>query len=312
MADMPIAGDWSARRTWRRAVLNCGVVLALGLGGSVVAMSAGRPVATAAPLRVAESALLRGCPGAARATRRDGTWSADIVVVVAVFDEFHRAIPRWACPDMTDRYVVAPFYQRLDPAAARYVPNNANEAGVYLRFVRDHYQSLPKLTVFLQADAVEEIPDLRRRINALSLGAMRARGIGYLPMNDLYVRDRTLAIWRARGYGGDVQDCWERVARWFGHPEPFRGMAEPTVSMYCCAYHAVTAENVRRTPLATWALVYHQLVERGTCHPHHHGPDRDRSYHEGANAFEHLAPLIWGDAHARARYEGPNWSEQLG
>ena len=237
-------------------------------------------------------------------------------MVVATYKEWDEEIPAWACPGPEDRYSMAPFYQRLDVRAPRFVPNYAFEAGIYLRFVKDYYYLLPKLAVFLQADAYVSdininpgrIADLRHRLNNLDIEAMRSSGVGYLPMNDFFVRDRTTLRWYGMGVGSEVQQCWEQVARWYGHADAFDSQPEPTVSFYCCNYFAVLPENILRTPFDTWKLVYELLVEHGTCHPGHVGPDRDLGKHEAAGTFEHLAPLIWGDNNAKANLPSrPHW-----
>ena len=266
------------------------------------------------------NALLRGCAGQSEYAGERHGWRKPIVAVVAVYKEWTSAIPAWACPDEAANYTVAPFYQRLDPSAPRFVPNFANEAGVYLKFVVDHYWHLPELTAFVQADAGNEhlhyaksgvrgVP-VSRRIGSLNVAAIREAGVGYLPLADLALQ-RATSFWRQRGYAADVKDCWLRVASWFGHPEAFQGMREPTVTVYCCNYFAVTRENIRRIPWHTWNHVYQALVVNGTCHdvPAYTtviAPDRDRGKHEAAGAFEHLAHLIWGGSEQTAHYSGPH------
>ena len=133
-----------------------------------------------------ESALLQGCrAGGMEALTHP--WPRDVIVVPAVYKEWEREIPDWACPSTQESYAVAPFYQRLDPNGPRFVPNHANEAGIYLRFVVDHYANMPPLTVFIQADAAKHVRNIQHRINSLNTTTLRKAGVGYLPLNDQLV-----------------------------------------------------------------------------------------------------------------------------
>ena len=151
---------------------------------------------------------------------------------------------------------------------------------MYLRFVVDHYDDLPELTVFVQArartpssarpkthaplpraraqaDAEDAVRDFVSRVSALSAGTLTAARVGYLPLNDGFVRNRTPALWRSAQFARrhprvldpdalsrDVRACWEKVAGWFGHADAFDGAAaEPAVSFYCCNYFAVARAN---------------------------------------------------------------------
>ena len=59
------------------------------------------------------------------------------------------------------------FYQRVDPAAPRYVPNFGYEAGVYLKFIVDFYDMLPDVTVFVHARPWEHTKNWLRHIDCL-------------------------------------------------------------------------------------------------------------------------------------------------
>ena len=274
------------------------------------------PAEAQAPLPSAttSSALLRGCPGRERAAAGGASWPRDVVVVPAVYKEWDSSIPAWACPGSEARYAVAPLYQRLSSTEPRFVPNFSYEAGIYLRFVVDHYHNLPPITVFVQGDAgnIRE-PSLTTRLDSLSVAGMRRAGVGYLPLNADFKGNKSLVAWYRREYGQEVADCWGQVLRWFGRAAWFPNIAkgEASVSFYCCNYFAVSRENILRTPLDTWKLVYDRLVDRGSCLGLRN-PDRDRSLHNGAGAFESLAPLIWGDSGLTTPpswYHGPTWSQ---
>ena len=276
--------------------------------------------------------------------------AAQIVVVPAVFHEWdRRGPPPWACPRADhDSYRVAwPLYQRTDPAdPVTYVPNQAYEAGVYLKYVVDHYNDLPEAMVFVQANTDIVLKhkvvkmSLARRINSLNVTALRKANINYLPMSDVFVPSRSPAHYDRRGHADEVRQCWLRVASWFGNGHVFAAGTDPTVGFYCCNYFMVLRESIWRHPLSTWRGAYQALVVNGRCadlpvapqelvqgdlhlaHNHKKAapatpesealpPDRDRGKHSAAGAFEHLAHLIWGDMH-EAIYRGPKWSLQMG
>jgi hypothetical protein len=70
-------------------------------------------------------------------------------VVASVYREWGQtpAPPAW----LTAQHPVW-LYQRLTNAAACYAPNRGFESGIYLRFIVEHYESLPAVMVFVQAD----------------------------------------------------------------------------------------------------------------------------------------------------------------
>ena len=258
------------------------------------------------------SALLAGC-GTSHPPTSTSRWPTRVVVVPAVYREWDERIPSWACPSQDDRYSVGPLYQRIDPRAPRYLPNYAYEGGTYLRFVLDHYEELPEWTVFVQADAASELnlgkhfgavgPHFRSILNDLPLDALEAAGVRYLPVNERYIGGRRVGWNSVDGYNDNVRHCWLRVAGWFG-VDPALEDREATVSLYCCNYFAVSRKNVLRHARATWEVAYENLVVNGSCTGA--WPDRERGLHEGGNALEHLAHLIWGDD-SQAHYAGPAW-----
>lgn len=279
------------------------------------------------------SDMARGVAACANASAATSTleatppWRRPIVVVPSVFDEWQSSLPVWACPNATSRYAVAwPLYQRKQPLAPRFVPNHAYEAGVYLKFVVDHYeQGLPDVMVFLQADAQRKIADLRQRIDSLRVNAVRS--VGYLPLNGRafrgggpagLVRNRSTRFWRSFGepVSEAVARCWRTVAAWFGSAHIFDHMAHPTVTFYPCNSFAVSRESVQRHTLATWRSAYERMVVNGSCAPPQAPGEpsaEDRlaaGKHTVASAFEHLAHVVWGGA--GAQYDGPRWSPSAG
>jgi hypothetical protein len=95
--------------------------------------------------------LLLGCGAIAK----EQNWTSGKVVVPCVYREWEGGqVPDWAREPYDDFSVYQ--YQRTDPNAARYVPNQSTESGVYLRFIIDHYDDLPDVTIFVHARPHEE------------------------------------------------------------------------------------------------------------------------------------------------------------
>ena len=189
------------------------------------------------------------CTSGPRSEPAPSSWPKPVIVVPAVYREWERrGVPSWACPARGADYAVAPVYQRLDPVAPRYVPNFAFEAGVYLRFVVDHYDRLPDITAFLQGDAHERINHLGTRLSYLAAMLRKEPSVGYLPLNDMFVKDRPASLLGDK-YNLSVATCWKNVARWFGKPHAF-GDAPPKVSMYASNYFAAHASgfDTHRSP----------------------------------------------------------------
>lgn len=181
-------------------------------------------------------------------------------------------------------------YQRHDPSISAYVPNFGFEAGVYLRYIVDHYDSLPSIVAFIQEDATTEIES--------QMSCLRTDvDWKWTPLNTYFFRLRDLSVWRERGYGDAVHACWNRLAADFNIYLPVH--ADPVVSTYCCAYFAVTRDQIHKHSRASFAAAYERVVLADRCFTDstwqgrnitNYGNDKDTS----AGAFEHLQHAILG------------------
>ena len=240
-------------------------------------------------------------------------WRAPVALVVAHYDEWDDLdeMPVWANNSKDPRYhpdaplargyTVAPMYQRRRPESPGYVPNHGYEGGVYLRFVLDHYDNLPDVAVFVQADA-DKIGDVPSRLGKVVTRQKERGDVGYLPINvggdrnleQVYFHKRDpYQEWWSETSLRDVDRCWRTVAGWWGHEWP--SATVPTVSGYCCNYFAASREKIRATPLATWRKAYETLIERGECAPGA-GPVATRADDKWqiAIALEHMAHVMFG------------------
>ena len=91
-----------------------------------------------------------------------------IVFVPAVFREnvtwISYSSPTFSAPNNFS-FVL---YQRIDPTDAFYSPNKGDEAGIYLQYIVEHYDSLPDWSIFVQARPWEHHLDLQELADKVS------------------------------------------------------------------------------------------------------------------------------------------------
>ena len=240
-------------------------------------------------------------------------WRAPVALVIAHYDEWDDLdeMPVWANNSKDPRvhpdaptargYTVAPMYQRRRPESPGYVPNHGYEGGVYLQFVLDHYDNLPDVAVFVQADA-DKIGDVPSRLGKVVTRQKERGDVGYLPINvgwdgnfeQVYFHKRDpYQEWWSETSLPDVDKCWRTVAGLWGHEWPSETV--PTVSGYCCNSPPRRRGKHPPTPLATWRKAYETLIERGECSPGA-GPVATRTDDKWqiAIALEHMAHVMFG------------------
>ena len=142
------------------------------------------------------------------------------------------------------------------------VTNFSTEAGVYLRFIVDHYHDLPDITIFVHARPEEENAHWRSWVKCLR------SNMSWASLSPTYVLNRSpldLASLHARQLlAPRFEQCWRDLARVFAISMP-PPTEEPRVSMLCCQTFAASREQLRSRPLQVWQQAY-QLVLRPVCH----------------------------------------------
>ena len=201
-------------------------------------------------------------------------------------------------------------YQRHNQSRKGFVYNRGFEAGIYLRFIIDHYNNLPDVVAFIQEDADGEIGD---RLKCLRTENRRAWG--WAPLFMEFVENRNLSVWRSRGDSDAVHACWSAIARDFNLSLP--ADRDPVVSFYCCAYFAISKEFIRRHSRTSYLAAYDRTVnaERCTLEPtwqgrtiSNFGNDKDTS----AGAFEHLQhALLGGQKLQMAQFSNEDWCKRF-
>lgn len=222
--------------------------------------------------------------------RMSGGSASSTEVVIAHHREWlQQPRPAWA-NQSSDGYRVHPLYQRTDPKADLYVPNHGYELGVYLRYIVDHYDKLPNVIVFTQADACE-LPNMAQILGDLPESMLRATG-GFLPLNNHKIWGRT--FWPP-AQSTQAERCWRHVARMFNashifNEHPFGNSTFFRVNLVCCACYAVHRDSIRAAPRRVWESVYNATTSRHPCVP----GQREADPRLMGFAFEHLAHVIFG------------------
>jgi len=250
-------------------------------------------------LRFLALALALTCVAATCKQRPGTSGDARITVVPCLWAESEP--PPWSL-----RFDTC-VYQRHNANESDYVPNRAYEAGVYLRYIVDHYEDLSDVTVFVQEDA---LPEVGRYTSCLRVD----KDWGWAPIGGAqgrFVASRGLEAW---GYAPAVHACWQNLAAAFGVRLP----SVPVVSFYCCAYFAMTKNAIRRHPLSLYIAAYKLLVLQPHCATEWQGSPLTflRGYsddkHANAGAFEHLQQHLIGGFPLDAReFGGPEWCERF-
>lgn len=76
------------------------------------------------------------------------------VIVPSVYKEWEENPPEWATSDtLQTKYNYSVFiYQKHHPHKPNYIAHNrGTEAGVYLRYIVDHYDNFPDVAMFVHA-----------------------------------------------------------------------------------------------------------------------------------------------------------------
>jgi hypothetical protein len=195
---------------------------------------------------------------------------ARLVVVPALYRKQLAQVP-WLAEFETR------LYQRTQPGREDYVPNRADEAAVFMKYLVDRYYHLPEVVAFLQDDAG---PDTVGRLHCLRVG----RDWGWTNLNEpaSFFKNRRLDDFLGRA---NWVACYRRLAGDFQVPLP----AAPVVNTYCCSEFAVTRNAVHRYSRAVYRSAYDTLVTSSECNP---GGGGERGL--GGWALEHLHHAIFG------------------
>ena len=224
-------------------------------------------------------------------------WVASTIVVASVFREWGETPkpPAW----LTAQYPVW-LYQRLSSTTACYAPNRGYESGVYLRFIVEHYESLPAVMVFAQADFFATSrrgakPLVQPRVGIVkddssAFWQPRCAEAGvsawrhWLPLGERKDRWPPVSLRRSAAFwdqyskrdlaplglptetrlGSDlVAACWRELLRLFGAEGSF-GPGVPEVRFYPFFNFLASRERIRQYGHEAWRAVLARFDE-GRC-----------------------------------------------
>ena len=169
--------------------------------------------------------------------------------------------PEWMRPDARGPSPLAFFtYQRTNASRPFYSPNYGFEAGVYLQYIVEHYDALPRLTAFVQGTPAEHNRHWRAWLRCLK------PSVQYASLSPRFVTNRSMAFWRKRGDDAAVEMCWRNLLDAFDASSLLPPRTEPLLSFHCCSMFVASRELLRRHPRRAYERAYSLLVgSRGRC-----------------------------------------------
>lgn len=150
------------------------------------------------------------------------------------------------------------YHRTVSPNGLYVVPNVFHEHAVYLRYICAFYHQLPKLSVFLHGHRTSwhnnKAPPAAEQLRAMNLrGAARAGGV-YRSFNDF------AQCWRD-GAGEWEAEMLAQVYGWDREIRPMLGRPPRLRESYCCTQFIVSADRIRRRPLAFWRQLLADLLD---------------------------------------------------
>jgi len=208
--------------------------------------------------------------GATRAAWGGG-WRTPIVIVPSVYTEYAHTMPGWVVASLWSSFRSLYLYQRTDASAPRFAPNFGTESGVYFRFIVDHYDDLPDITVFVHM--YPEAHNLRwlEWVHALRPNA------SFFSLSDYFIDVRAFdEVMTDSPYSFWAEQCLRNLFEDAGEPLP--PGERLIVSQWCCAEVFASREMIRRRPKAVYEKILRRIgTPPGLCHLG--APARTDMYH---------------------------------
>lgn len=194
------------------------------------------------------------------------------VIVPAIFHEFDgKTLPSWInSTEMLQTYRYSVYlYQKKDASKPRYIAwNRGTEAGVYLRYIVDHYNHFPDIAVFIHGKPEEHNDHWLDAVRCIRPNAT------YFTLNFAYL-SRNTDYWSYFGKGRElwVEQCWREVLKvaWglesnlteFHRRLPFDSPIE--VNFSCCQQFFLSRQHVHRRSLHDWKRLLQIIGQQEQC-----------------------------------------------
>eukprot|EP01059_Diplonema_ambulator_P013910 TRINITY_DN24606_c0_g1_i2.p1 TRINITY_DN24606_c0_g1~~TRINITY_DN24606_c0_g1_i2.p1 ORF type:complete len:442 (+),score=10.40 TRINITY_DN24606_c0_g1_i2:228-1553(+) len=182
------------------------------------------------------------------------------------------------------------YAQAIEPDGSRYyLTNFGDESSGYLRFIIDHYESLPDITIFLHGKPEGHNPQISEWISCLkdtTWFTFLTRG---------YVANRCILDMKNNSLipkydEGAFIDFWLQ----FPWAELGLGSLPRCLSMYCCAEFAVSREAIRSKPLSyykeLWSRTLNFVLDQNTARKY-----KGWSLRQIGGIYEHSWHVMFGE-----------------
>ena len=260
------------------------------------------------------------------------------VVIPAVYKEWSQGAPAWLHDTaIHEKYNFSTFvYQKLNSSAPNYIAiNRGTEGAVYLRYIVDHYDSLPDIMIFLHGRPEDHQPHWLEMVGCIHPNA------SYININ-FQNACRTTSNWAPIEVW--VEQCWRDVLKivWglendtaaLNRLVPTSG---PILICFTLAQQFVISRSqVRKRPLEVWKKLLKIIGEQPACHlgePDYNNlfaslkhpdtqrlgpepssllawkdlPNKGYGAHTQGGAMEHLAHVIFGHYNLDMDYPSPDY-----
>jgi hypothetical protein len=179
------------------------------------------------------------------------------------------------------------LYQKTNPTKPNFIAfNRGTEAGVYLRYIVDHYHQFPDIAVFVHADPSSHNEHWFDAVRCIRPNAT------YFNINFAFV-SRDTDYWEFMGDGSElwVEQCWREVLKvaWrlennteeFHRRVPFDRPI--SINFTCCQQFFLSRAYVHRRSLQDWKKLLVMIGEQDACKKGEPDYDHLYTYHKYVN-----------------------------
>lgn len=195
------------------------------------------------------------------------------VVVPAVYNEWRNQMPDWIVNStIQELYGFSVFlYQKHNKSGINFIAKNRGlEAGVYLKYIVDHYHDFPDVAIFIHAAPEKHQPKWLQFIRCISPNA------SYININNVFINYRSIEAWRQPNLRIWIEQCYRDVLRiaWGlqgrSHDKYFNSLVPTSKPIYfstlCCQQFILSRSKVLERPVQVWKELLRIIGEQDACH----------------------------------------------